>query len=709
MKEVNFQTAIPVWEQGQEETMNLTLTFLTSVGKAASCLLRLTGQSLYHIFVNGTFVALGPARAAHGFYRVDEIDLVPYLTEENNRIAIRVTGYHCNSFYLLYQPSFLCCELIADQKVIAATGQTGFTAYRDTSRVQKTQRYSFQRPFSEVYCMTEDDLRLRRGEKYGEAVHLTPTAPKRFIAREIFLPTYPRTKAAAVVDSGRASYSPEAPQCYHDRSIEDIGEELHGFPPEELSLLSTHVSDCLSYQKDETPCKETVLRDGRYMTFDMGKNLTGMFSLSVIAGTSVRLIALFDEILTEGDVDPVRMESCNVVIWDLAPGHYDLMTVEPYTFRYLKCVVLGGDIMLLPPVMTRVEFDRSLLRPAPPLSDGPIKRVYDAAVESFCQNVFDIYMDCPSRERAGWLCDGFFTGRAEYILTGRSQVEHNFLENFILPDSFACIPEGMLPMCYPADHFDHAFIPNWAMWYVLEFEEYIERSGDRELLEGARTRLYRLLAYFRSFEREDGLLCRLDGVVFVEWSHANALSRDVNFPTNMIYARMKCALGRLYHDESLRKEGEALLALIGQTACDGLFFCDNAYLCEDGSLRLSGEHTETCQYYAFFTGAATPKTHPELWRVLREEFGPDRQEKGRWKEIWPSNAFIGNFLRLEILFSEGLYDEVLENMEGYFDYMAQRTGTLWEHMGVRGSCNHGFTSHVLYWLYHMPSVLWQKT
>ena len=27
-------------------------------------------------------------------------------------------------------------------------------------------------------------------------------------------------------------------------------------------------------------------------------------------------------------------------------------------------------------------------------------------------------MDCPSRERAGWLCDSYFTAKTEYVLTG---------------------------------------------------------------------------------------------------------------------------------------------------------------------------------------------------------------------------------------------------------------------------------------------------
>jgi len=46
-----------------------------------------------------------------------------------------------------------------------------------------------------------------------------------------------------------------------------------------------------------------------------------------------------------------------------------------------------------------------------------------AAVETFRQNVLDVYMDCPSRERGGWLCDSFFTSRIEKLLTGSSRVK----------------------------------------------------------------------------------------------------------------------------------------------------------------------------------------------------------------------------------------------------------------------------------------------
>ena len=47
-----------------------------------------------------------------------------------------------------------------------------------------------------------------------------------------------------------------------------------------------------------------------------------------------------------------------------------------------------------------------------------------------------------------------------------------------------------------------------------------------------------------------------------------------------------------------------------------------------------------------------------------------------------------------LLAQEGHREQLLSEIEDYFDYMAQRTGTLWEHVGTTASCNHGFASYV---------------
>jgi alpha-L-rhamnosidase len=313
-------------------------------------------------------------------------------------------------------------------------------------------------------------------------------------------------------------------------------------------------------------------------------------------------------------------------------------------------------------------------------------------------------MDCPSRERAGWLCDSFFTSRVEKTLTGASVVEKAFLSNFLMPERFEHIPEGMLPMCYPADHNDHTYIPNWAMWYVVELGEYAKRSGDRELVEQAKDRMYALLKFFKPFENEFGLLEKLQSWVFIEWSKANELVQDVSFASNMLYATMKDVIAELYADEELAKEAAQLRkTILDMSMTESGFFCDNMYR-RDGKLVLSGERTEACQYYAFFCNIATPESHPWLWNTLVNDFGPDRKETGKYPEIWMANAFIGNYLRLDLLDRYGCHEALYENIKGYFTYMADKTGTLWELTADQASCNHGFASHVLYWMEHLGLV-----
>jgi alpha-L-rhamnosidase len=106
-----------------------------------------------------------------------------------------------------------------------------------------------------------------------------------------------------------------------------------------------------------------------------------------------------------------------------------------------------------------------------------------------------------------------------------------------------------------------------------------------------------------------------------------------------------------------------------------------------------------CQYFAFFFDVASPQTHPQLWQVLREKFGPQRKAGGLFPEIHPANAFVGNMLRLELLSRYGLNRQILDESLSYLLYMADRTGTLWENVDPSASLNHGFASHAVVTLY----------
>ena len=85
----SFVAAKPVWPEGRETEKNLFVGFRASFKAPANARvwLRATGSSLYRVWLNGEFLAHGPARAAHGFYRVDELDITSRLKPGANLVA----------------------------------------------------------------------------------------------------------------------------------------------------------------------------------------------------------------------------------------------------------------------------------------------------------------------------------------------------------------------------------------------------------------------------------------------------------------------------------------------------------------------------------------------------------------------------------------------------------------------------------------------
>jgi alpha-L-rhamnosidase len=133
-------------------------------------------------------------------------------------------------------------------------------------------------------------------------------------------------------------------------------------------------------------------------------------------------------------------------------------------------------------------------------------------------------------------------------------------------------------------------------------------------------------------------------------------------------------------------------AAIRRLSFNGEFFEDNAVRDGNGALVKTGHTTETCQYYAFYFGTASKEDYPALAETLVSRFGPKRDPERDYPAVYPSNAFIGNYLRLELLLRWGFKERVLDECRDFFLGMAEMTGTLWEHSRLTGSLNHGFAS-----------------
>ena len=680
--QAHFISAKPVWPEGRERDKNLSVKFraVVDIPKSERAVLRITASTLYRAFVDGKFLGHGPARAGHGYYRVDEWPL-----RANGRqviVAVEVAGYNVNSYYLLEQPAFVQAEVVTGDTVLASTAGKGapFEAAILTERVQKVQRFGYQRPFIEVYRIEEGHGRWRREPAAPfSTVACAVQNDKTPLPRRVPYPRLVKRPAIWHVAQGTLAPMADPDRGYKDPFMGQIGpalggyvqEELEVIPSDELGRLDSSVTEHID--RPLGPEDALSVTENQFRIVDFGTNLTGFIGATVECTQPCRLMFAFDEILSKNDLNFHRLGCIQIVTYEFPAGTYEVESFEPYTLRYLKLLSLKGEATIRKPYL-REYVNPDVWEAHFAASDPRLNKLFEAGRETLRQNALDVFMDCPSRERAGWLCDSFFTARTAFDLSGDTLVERNFYENYLLPEKFEHLPDGMLPMCYPSDHYNENFIPNWALWFVVQLREYVARSGDREMAEALEPKVMRLFEYFDQFRNEDGLLEKLEKWVFIEWSAANRFVQDVNYPSNMLYAEALDCAASLYGREDLAKEAERIREVIREQSFDGEFFVDNAER-KDGKLNVTDNRTEVCQYFAFFFNVATPESHPELWRKLVEEFGPDRAKTGAYKDVHMANAFVGNMLRFELLSRYGRGAQILDESINYLLYMAERTGT----------------------------------
>jgi len=215
--------------------------------------------------------------------------------------------------------------------------------------VQKVQRYSFMRPFSEVYRLSShfDDWR-RRPEAAVPEAETAIQPPKHLLRRRVPYPEFARLEPVKHVAVGRMEPVAKIEKPWQDRLFMNIGPMLKGFRDDQILDIPSREAQYL--RSVQTAVIDQAYRAGDafslkendYRILDFGADRTGMLGARVTCRKDTRLWFVFDEILSGTDVDFKRMECVNIVSYRLAPGVYDLEAIEPYTLRYLKLVCLEG-------------------------------------------------------------------------------------------------------------------------------------------------------------------------------------------------------------------------------------------------------------------------------------------------------------------------------------------------------------------------------
>lgn len=683
-----------VWDKNRSDEKNQTLLFFLELHDCGGQKINgvFSASGAYKLYVNEELGSYGPTRAPKGYVREDAFAFTAY----EDRVRIAVIVRHCGvaTYDRVKQQPFFAAEIRTPRGTYTAAD---FSAYDFSVCVREVERFSFQRGFAEWFIQ-EKDLReyLLSPAKYFAPVDCVQVPPRKVLAKRVPASEIRKENTVSCLQSGTAEYT-QAKPLWHDRAIDNVGEHIGGFVRSELRECLIDYLSRLSYTAESGI--KTLLGGGEYAVYALGRNVSGFLGLTVTVYEQTEIYVLFDEFLNkDGRVDFSRSYCSSVVKWTLQKGEYTLETLEPYTLKFAQITVRTGRIGVHDVHVTLVQNDAAYGLHFD-TADTDVLTVVRAAQNTLAQNAVDLFIDCPSRERAGWINDVYFTRKAAEILIGNFDVEKNTLENYALCGQLPELPEGMVPMCYPADHPNGEYIPNCALWYARIVCEYILKTGDAAFARIARAQIYAILDFFAQYENEYGLLENLDGWIFVDWSAANDREyvKGVNFPTNMQYGNVLEIAGDTFGDVQLREKAENCRKNITALSYNGRFFEDNR-IRKDGVLQPTGHCSEACQYYAFAFGIADPTTYPELYATLKDYFVPSRNEATVFPSVAKSQLLTGLLLRETVLLDWGEREQAVSEVKEIFLKMAQDTNTLWEFTDNRFSGNHGCASYAAYLL-----------
>ena len=410
-----FKQALPIWIEGRESEWNVTAKLSYSAKSLKDAKITLAGASFYQIYVDGKLIHFGPAKKGLGYTGVD---VVPLPDVNDGIITVIVAGYCCNCYNGVTVKSFVQAEIEQNGEILAATGRSGFDCFEYATKLQKVMRYSYQRQFSECYD-------LFRADK--EANFVVVDTGLEYIARGVDL----------------LDLDPK-PAKYLKVGAYTMGEELlHTLRGYQVGPTETYPNQFRTEEIESTPYVEylkmrpnydvDVVRGtaGTIEHWDLGKIETGFVTVKVNAKVDSRIIVVYaEQRYPDGRPYPVPVNATNAIEWRLPAGEYELFSFEPYTVMGVEVMVTDGEVDIKYIGVTECAFSSRKIKTYD-VKDPELAIVYQAAVDTFRHNAVDIYMDCPSRERAGWLCDSYYTSQSEFYFTGESKVENEFLNNYL--------------------------------------------------------------------------------------------------------------------------------------------------------------------------------------------------------------------------------------------------------------------------------------
>lgn len=458
--------------------------------------LYISADDYYKLYINGSFVAQGPAPAYHHCYNYNVIDVSAYLCRGENLIAVH--SYYQGLINRVWQSGDfrhgVILDLVIDEEILLCSDQSFLTHRHSGFEAMGTVGYDTQ--FMERY------------------------------------------------DSRSAEVGFEAPD-FDDSNWENA----------RINELADHIlveqaSKMLEFERVEPI---SVVQNGNHQIFDFGGIWVG-YLCAKAKGKNGEIVTLWagQELDEDGSVRHKMRCNCDYTEeWILSGGDDSLDQFDYKAFRYAEIIAEDGaeitDVYLLarhyPFALTRA------LRKE--LADSEIaKAIWELCVRSQRVGVQETIQDCMDREKGFYLGDGCYSAFANYLLTGDDSMVRKLID-----DAFATsfITEGLVTCM------DCSFIQEIAEFPLILADLILwhyRASKDLNYLRKNYAKIQRVLNNYRDSYEKDGLLQNLDRWCVVEWPknyrdeyavkiRQGEICEEPHISINAYYYRAVCCLNKM--------------------------------------------------------------------------------------------------------------------------------------------------------------------
>ena len=137
------------------------------------------------------------------------------------------------------------------------------------------------------------------------------------------------------------------------------------------------------------------------------------------------------------------------------------------------------------------------MRPRLECSDQELNALWELTKYSTVMGTQEVYMDCPTREKANYSLDTYLEMSVAFYQLGEAKLGGRMIELLLQSD-----PDGKLRCLGPAGR-DH-FFTEYTMYPVLMAARYYDFTGDRAFIARNYEALARVERYFRPDLRPSG-------------------------------------------------------------------------------------------------------------------------------------------------------------------------------------------------------------